>query len=198
MKFDKPSPFEGMSAPSFGALAAMAFCIVLEGTMLTMFYAVYTETIGLMSNTYLSELAVIGDAFSYLDPDANASHIISFLLATFSVGTPIFIWSEIFRQNILDDPQEWFSHPQNQIIASLAGAILLLVIGLEVVNLYTLVARETMPSGFITQTNDSGLMAYLAQNKGMAIGISAVIAVINIVLALFTTRAIRSLKSTEE
>jgi divalent metal cation (Fe/Co/Zn/Cd) transporter len=198
MKFDKPSPFEGMSAPSFGALAAMVFCIILEGTMFTMFYAVYTETIGLMSDTYLSELAVIGDAFAYLDPDANASHIISFLLATFSVGTPIFIWSEIFRQNILNDPQEWFSHPSNQIVASLAGLILLLVIGLEVVNLYTLVARETMPSGYIVQTDDSGLMAYLAQNKGMAIGISAVIAVINIVLALFTTRAIRSLKSTEE
>ena len=48
------------------------------------------------------------------------------------------------------------------------------------------------------RTDDSGLMAYLAQNKGMAIGISAVIAVINIVLALFTTRSIRSLKSTEE
>ena len=104
MKFDKPSPFEGMSAPSFASVATVLFCILLESTMFVMFYAVYTETIGLMSDTYLSELPVIGDAFGYLDPDANASHIISFLLATFSVGTPIFMWSETFRQNILDDP----------------------------------------------------------------------------------------------
>lgn len=198
MKFDKPSPFEGMSAPSFASVAAVIFTVALEAMMFTMFVSVYTETIGLMSDTYLSELPVIGGVFAALDPEANASHIISILLATFSVATPIFIWSEIFRQKILDDPQEWFSHPQNQIIASVTGAILFLVIGLEVVNLYTLVARETMPSGFVVQTDTSGLMAYLAQNKGMAIGISAVIAVINIVLALFTTRAIRRLKSTEE
>ena len=196
--FDKSSPFDGMRPPSFGSLAAMGFCLLLESAMFIMFYAVYTETIGLMSDTYLSELPVVGALFAYIDPDANASHIISLLLATFSVATPLFLWSEIFRQKILDDPQEWFSHPSNQIIASFAGLILFLVLGLEVVNLYTLVARETMPSGFGVSTDDSGLMAYLAQNKGMAIGISAVVAVINIVLALFTTRSMRSLKSTEE
>tara|TARA_R110001599_G_scaffold353823_1_gene599127 strand:+ start:691 stop:1284 length:594 start_codon:yes stop_codon:yes gene_type:complete len=196
--FDKSSPFDGMRPPSFGSLAAMGFCLLLESAMFVMFYAVYTETIGLMSDTYLSELPVVGALFAYIDPDANASHIISLLLATFSVSTPLFLWSEIFRQKILDDPQEWFSHPSNQIIASFAGLILFLVLGLEVVNLYTLVARETMPSGFGVSTDDSGLMAYLAQNKGMAIGISAVVAVINIVLALFTTRAMRGLKSTEE
>jgi len=198
MKFDKPSPFEGMSAPSFTSMLTVLFAIALESAMFVMFFAVYTETIGLMSDNYLSELPVIGGAFAALDPDANASHIISFLLAVFSVATPIFIWSEIFRQKILDDPQDWLAQPSNQIIASFTGLILFLVIGLEVVNLYTLVARETMPSGFEVQTQQSGLMSYLAQNKGMAIGISAVIAVINIVLALFTVRAIRSLKSNQE
>ncbi|MEW8693319.1 MAG: hypothetical protein AB2535_19970, partial [Candidatus Thiodiazotropha endolucinida] len=108
---------------------------------------------------------------------------------------PIFIWSEIYRQKILDNPQEWFSHPQNQIIATFAGLILFLVIGLEVINLYTLVAREIMPGGFVAQTDQSGVMAFLAENKGLAIGVSAVIAVINIILALFTTRAFHSLKS---
>ncbi|MCU7858322.1 MAG: hypothetical protein KZQ86_00505 [Candidatus Thiodiazotropha sp. (ex Lucinoma kastoroae)] len=197
MNFDKPSPFEGISPPSFSAVVTVLFCVVLETWIFTMLYAVFTETIGLMNDTYLSELPVIGAAFGALDPDANASHIISMLMATFSVGTPLFIWSEIFRQKIMDDPQEWFSHPQNQIIAVFAGLILFLVIGLEVINLYTLVAREAMPSGFV-QTQDNGLMGYLAQNKGMAIGISAVVAVINIVIALFTTRAIRSLKTTQE
>jgi len=73
--------------------------------------------------------------FGMLDPDANASHIIAALLAAFSVARPLFLWAEIFRQKIFDDPQEWFSHPQNQIIAVFAGFILLLVIGLEVVNI---------------------------------------------------------------
>ena len=196
--FDKASPFDGMRPPSFAAIATTLFYLVLEGSMWTMFYAVYTETIGLMNETYLSELPVIGYAFSAIDPDANASHIISMLLSTFSVGTPIFIWSEVYRQKILNDPQEWFSHPQNQIIAAFTGMILILVIGLEVINLYTLVAREIMPSGFVVQTEQSGVMAFLAENKGLAIGVSAVIAVINIVLALFTTRAFRNLKSTQE
>lgn len=198
MKFDQPSIFEGFRAPSFAAMAVFGFFVTLDGGMWTMFYAVYTETIGLMNETYLSELPVIGPVFDAIDPDANASHIISMLLATFSVGTPIFIWAEVYRQKILDDPQEWFSHPQNQIIATFAGLILILVIGLEVVNLYTLVARELAPSGFGIQTEQSGVMAFLAENKGLAIGVSAVIAVINIVLALFTTRAFRNLKSPQE
>lgn len=198
MKFDQPSIFEGMRPPSFAALAVLGFFISLDGAMWTMFYAVYTETIGLMNETYLSELPVIGYAFTAIDPDANASHIISMLLATFSVGTPIFIWSEVYRQKILNDPQEWFSHPQNQIIAAFTGMILILVIGLEVINLYTLVAREIMPSGFVAQTEQSGVMAFLAENKGLAIGVSAVIAVINIVLAMFTTRAFRNLKTPQE
>ncbi len=197
MKFNNTSPFQGISAPIFSSVLTILFCITLEMAMFTMFYAVFTETIGLMSDTYLSELPVIGAMFSAFDPDANASHIISMLLATFSVATPLFIWSEIFRQRILDDPQEWFSHPQNRIIAGLAGVILLLVIGLEIVNLYTLVARETMQSGVFVPTQDDGLMGYLAENKGMAIGISLVVAVINIVLALFTTRSIQNIKSTQ-
>jgi len=196
--FDKPSPFDGLQPPNFSTMVTTLFFLALETAMFIMFYAVYTETIGLMNETYLSELPVIGAAFSAIDPDANASHIISMLLAIFSVGTPLFIWSEVFRQKILDNPQEWFSHPQNRIIAGFAALILVLVIGLEVINLYTLVAREIMPSGFIARTQESSVMSYLAENKGLAIGVSAVIAIINIVLALFTTRAFRSLKSTQE
>ena len=197
MNFDESSPFEGISSLSFSAVVAVLFCFILESGMFTMFYAVYTETIGLMNDTFLSELPVIGGVFGVLDPDANASHIISMLMATFSVGTPLFIWSEVFRQKIMDDPQDWFSHPQNQIIAVFAGLILFLVIGLEVINLYTLVAREGMETGFL-QKQDNGLMGYLAQNKGMAIAVSVVVAVINIVLALFSIRSIRSLKTIEE
>ena len=47
--FDKASPFDGMRPPSFAAIATTLFYLVLEGSMWTMFYAVYTETIGLMT-----------------------------------------------------------------------------------------------------------------------------------------------------
>lgn len=203
MKIDKPSPFDsgvatGLKAFDLRKILPIVFVISLELAMFVMFYAIYTETVSLMSEAYLSELPVIGGLFRLLDPDANASHIVSMLLAVFSVATPLFIWSEIHRQNILDNPQEWFSHPQNQVIASIAALVVLMVIGLEVVNLYTLVARETMAAqgGFVMQTQ-TGVMTYLAQNKALAIGVSLVIAVINIVLAFFTTRTVISMKSGE-
>jgi hypothetical protein len=197
MNFDKPSPFDGVKSVSASGVAKVFFAISLEAAMFIMFYALYTETVGLMNKTYLSELPVLGSLFSMLDPDANASHIISMLLATFSVATPIFIWAEIHRQKILDDPQEWFSHPQNQILASIAGLVLAMVVALEVVNLYTVVAQQSAQTGFVVQ-QESGVMEFLAQNKGLAIGVSAVIAVINIILALFTTRAFQSLKSQDK
>lgn len=197
MNFDKPSPFDGVKSVSASGVAKVFFAISLEAAMFIMFYALYTETVGLMNKTYLSELPVLGSLFSMLDPDANASHIISMLLATFSVATPIFIWAEIHRQKILDDPQEWFSHPQNQILASIAGLVLAMVVALEVVNLYTVVAQQSAQTGFVVQ-RESGVMEFLAQNKGLAIGVSAVIAVINIILALFTTRAFQSLKSQDK
>ena len=196
--FDKPSAFENVHPPRFSALITVLFFTGLEIAMWLMFFSVYTESIGLMDETYLSDLPIIGAAFLRIDPDANASHIISILLATFSAGTPIFIWSEIFRQNILDNPREWISHPQNQVVAIFTGLVLLLVIGLEVTNLYTLIAKETISaSSVFVQKQDSNLMTFLANNKGMAIGVSAVIAVINFILALFTTRAFKHLKTEE-
>ena len=195
--FDKPSPFERGPASKFSSFLPVLSLMGLEIANWLMFFSVYSESIGLMNETYLSDLPIIGAAFMYIDPDANASHIISILLATFSVGTPLFIWSEIFRQNILDNPREWISHPQNQVIASFAALVLLLVIGLETINLYSLVAKEALPGSTFVQKQESDLMAFLAQNKGMAIAISIVIAVINITLALFTTRAFKLLKSEE-
>ena len=196
--YEKPSVFENVQPPNFSRALARLFSVLMEFIMWLMLFAVFSSGIGLMNETYLSELPLIGNLFSnYIDPDANASHLIAALLATFSVGTPLFIWSEIFRQNILDNPREWISHPQNQIIASMAVLVLLLVISLEVVNLYTLVAKESLPIVFPTQSQENDLMSFLAQNKGMAIGISVVIAVINIILALFSVRAFKHLKSPE-
>ncbi|MBT3022034.1 MAG: hypothetical protein KUF77_09700 [Candidatus Thiodiazotropha sp. (ex Lucina aurantia)] len=198
MKDFKPSPFD-IRPPSFASVAAIVVFGTLDVLMGTTFFSVYTETIGLMSDAYLSELPIIGQVFGAVDPDASASHLLSILLAVFSVGTPIFVWSEIFRQNILDDPREWFQHPQHKILACLTGVVLLLVVALECTSLYTLIAREVTPSAsvFVQQEATSGLMAFLSQNKGMGIGVSIAVAVINFVLALLTVRAFRALKSQE-
>lgn len=196
--FDKPSPFDNVHTPKFSSIIAVLFCFGMETSMVIMLIAVYSQTIGLMNEAYLSELPLIGEIFRQIDPDANAGHLISFLLAIFSVGTPLFIWSEIFRQKILDNPREWISHPQNQIIAGFTALVLLLVFTLETVNLYTLIAKEALPTGFIVQNQGKDLMSFLAENKGMAIAISIVISVINIILALFTTRTLRALKSSQE
>lgn len=193
MNFTNPSPFDGEKKGGM-LWVAIPLCLFLELAILVMFFALYNETVGLMNDTYLSELPIVGSFFAMIDEEANASHIISLLLATFSVGTPIFLWSEIYRQNILENPQEWFSHPQNQVMASIAGLILALVVGLEVVNLYTLVAREAIDGPIFVEKAPDGIMAYLAQNKGLAIGVSFLMAIVNIVIAMLTTRLIHSLK----
>lgn len=197
--FEKPSVFENVQPPNFSRVLTTLFFVSLEVTMWLMFFAVYANSIGFMDEVYLSELPLIGEVFQYIDPDADASHLIAGLLATFSVGTPLFIWGEIYRQNILDNPREWISHPQNQIIASMAVLVLLLVISLEIVNLFTLIAKQTSPlvDGFL-KNEARDFMDYLAENKGMGIAVSIVIAVINIILALFTTRAFKTLKSSQE
>lgn len=150
-----------------------------------------------MEETYLSELPIIGTAFRYIDQDANAAHLISAILATFSVGTPFFIWTEIFRQNILENPREWLAEAQNQIIASMAALVLALVISVEIVSLYSLIAKQAAPGGIFIQNEAHDLMAFLAENKGMGIAVSIVIAVINIILGLFTAQAFKRLKSPE-
>ena len=194
----KPSPLDTFQAPELSSIIIRSFCICLEFAMWLMFFAVYSQSIGLMDETFLSDLPLIGEVFYRIDPDANASHIVAILLATFSVATPIFIWAEIGRNGILDNPREWISHPQNQIIAGVAVLVLLLVISLEIVNLYTLIAKETSPLGdAFVEEQSKELIAFLAQNKGMAIAISIVIAVINLILALFTVRAFNLLKSTD-
>lgn len=195
--FDKSSPFDTAYTYKFSSLLPKGFFLSLEFSMWLMFFAVYSQSIGLMDETFLSDLPLIGEVFYRIDPDANASHIVAILLATFSVGTPLFIWTEIFRQGILDNPREWISHPQNKIIASFAALVLLLVISLECVSLYSLIAKETLPSGFLINDQTSDLMNFLAQNKGLAIGISIVIATINIILGLFTARAFKLLKTPE-
>ena len=194
----KPSPFD-LQPPSFAKMAVMGLCILLELSMGIMLMSVYSESIGLMSQSYLSELPIIGSVFMAIDPDATTNDLISLLLAVFSLGTPIFLWSAILNQKILDDPQNWLSYPNNRVVAILAGLIVALVIALECVSLYTLISREAISvnSVFVSQPQASGLMAFLSKNKGMGIAVSIVIVMINFVLAFLTVRTFHSFKSQE-
>lgn len=195
----KPSFLEGMSPPSVGAVLKAFAASVVELGIGIMFFSIYSESVQFLNNTYLTDLPIIGLAFESIAPDANASHLVCALLAAFSVMTPLFIWSQVFEHEILDNAQEWFSHPQNKVIAGLCGFIMVLVVGMECVSLYTLIAHQSVSAGggFI-QADQSGVMAWLADNKGMAVGVSLMIAVINITLALFCVQAFRALKPAQE
>ena len=192
------APTDAMSVQQTKEKLIVFGCFILELAMWVMFFGVYAETVGLMQHSYLSDLPIIGTAFELIDPDANISHILSALLATFSVGTPLVIWAEIYRQNIFETLQEWLSFPTNKVYASIAIFILLIVIALEATCMFTLLARETSSVGFVQEQQSSDIMEFLAQNKGVAIAVSGVVAIINILLALFTTRAMRNLNSDKE
>ncbi len=58
MSFDsKHSPFEGMNPPRFSGVMTIFFCIALEALMGIMFYALYSETIALMTRLALYPMA---------------------------------------------------------------------------------------------------------------------------------------------
>ncbi|MGH1404336.1 MAG: hypothetical protein ACRBDL_08830 [Alphaproteobacteria bacterium] len=197
MKMDKPSFLDSGAMPSisFSGALTIIFCCALEGGLFLLFFSTYTSVLGLLDHTLLSELPIIGGVFMRVDQEANGSHVLSFLLSIFSIAVPLMIWAEILRQKIMEDPQDWFQHRQNQVIAFVALTILSLVITLECVSLYTLIARESAPGGFGIAEDQSAIMSFLSQNKAMGIGVSIVIAVINLAISWMTARAFHSLKS---
>ena len=171
----KPSPFD-FQPPSFAKMAVMGLCLLLELSMGIMLMSVYSESIGLMTDSYLGDLPLIGSVFMAVDPDATTNDLISLLLAVFSLGTPLFLWSAILNQKILDDPQDWLSYQNNRVVAILAGCVVALVIALECVSLYTLISRDAAAMHEIILApppQTSGLMAFLSENKGMGVGGSA-------------------------
>ena len=176
------------------AVVLTLFCIALEFLLWVMLYGVFTETIGLLSDVFLSELPGVGLIFAQIDEDLSVSHLIAAMLAFVSCAVPIFIWSEVLAQRIYADPQAWLAEPGHQIAAVFAAAVLLIVIVLEVVNLYTLIARQAVPGAFPIG-DQSELMAFLADNKALAIIVSVLMAVVNVVIGFFTARAADELKT---
>ena len=160
--------------------------------MLIMLFGVYSETMGMLSDVYLCDLPGVGGIFCAIDEEMTVSHLLAFLLAVFSVAIPMAIWSEVITLRIYEDPQAWLIKPTNRVFALIALGIYAIVFALETVNLYTLIARESIGGPFMT-TNANPLMEFLAANQGLGIFVAALVAIVNTVLALLTVRAAHTL-----
>lgn len=172
----------------------LAFAGLLEGAMLLLFFGVFTETMGLASEQFLSELPGIGGLFEIIDEDATVSHLLAFLLAVFSVAVPLMIWNTFLEEKVHLNPQQWLSDPVNRVKAILAGIVYGAVVLLEVVNLYTLIARETATGPFASAAPTDALTEFLADNQALGIFVALLIALVNTVLALITVRTAHSMK----
>jgi len=180
-------------APRFKQIAAFALAALLELSMLVLLASTYTETMGLASNQHLCDLPGAGGLFCIIDEDMTVSHLLAFLLAVFSVAVPIMIWSAVLDENIHEDPRAWLASPMNRVKAGMAGIVYGAVIALEVINLYTLIAKESAPNPFGAANDASPMMDFLAQNQGLGIFVALLIVLVGCVLALLTVRASRSL-----
>jgi len=192
-----PITLEG--APSMKRMAMAAGCIFIELAMLILFMGTYLETLGLMSHAYLSELPLIGGLFGWLDPEMTISHLLAFLLAIFSVAVPLFIWSVVLDQKVYENPQGWISDPTNRVYAILAAIVYGLVFALETVNLYTLIAQNSMAAaGPFPASAQSPIMEMLAGNQGLGVFIAVLIAVVNTLVALLTVITAKALSNEKE
>jgi hypothetical protein len=168
--------------------------LVLELAMLTLFYATYSETMGMMSDVYLCDLPGAGMFFCEFDDEMTVSHLLSFLLAVFSIIVPIAIWSQVLGQKIFDDLGGWLSNPANRVWTIIALAVYGLVFLLETVNLYMLIARASVQGPFALPGAASPMTTLLAQNKGLGVFVAVMIATVNAVLAFVAVSAARNVK----
>lgn len=176
------------------AAGLVILCLFLEAGLLIIFYGVYSETIALLSDVYLSELPILGVIFRLVDDEMTVTHMIALMLAFVSCYTPIYIWSVVLDQRIYIHPRAWLAEPGNQIIAAAALFVFVLIFAVEAINLYTLIARQGTQNPYVTG-NTSPMMAFLAANKGLAIFVSILMAVINALIGFLTAQAVRTLKS---
>jgi len=193
MRLVNNSPLKGIENISFAAIFTMSLCLILEGALLTVLYSSYTQTLNLMSTTYLSELPLLGSVFSYTQ-DASARDLICFLLAIFSIGVPIIIFKFIDDEKIFADFQDWISHPQNKIVAAIGLSLFAIVIAIEVSTMFNLLSPDTH-GRFVTKTPSTGLTALMEKSTFTAGVISLVIVIVNCALAFATTRVLKNLRN---
>ena len=173
-------------------------CIFLESLLFSIFVVIYSK-IGILNEVYIEDTPIIGSIISTISPDATAGHLIAGVLALFSVVIPVTIFMEAFEHRVFDNPQQWLSERNNQVILTLVCVVIFLIIFLETASLYTAIAKEAIPTEvFSDEEQVETFMTFLAQNKGYAICVSAVLAVINLAMSFFTAYTFHSLKHTGE
>ncbi len=200
MKNFRPDFIDKMPSGRNGLMALIAFicCVVLEITIWTTLFSVFTENIRLANTTYLTDLPIVGAIFNSF-PDANASHLISALMALFCTAVPIMLWSYIEDEKVFANFEAWIQYPQNQFYCAFGVLMALTVIGLEALNLYELISNQAaQPVGFVQTQEEAGLKKWLAENKGMAVAASLILTLINFLLALMSVRTFHNLKKEEK
>lgn len=178
-------------------ILALLIVLGLDFTMLMMLFGAYSETMAMGSDAFLCNLPAMGQVFCYLDEEITVAHLLSFLLAVFSLSVPLYLWHEIIRLKIYEEPQAWFSKPANRVYAGIALVVFALVFTLETINLYALIAKYTASQSgpFLAKANPNAMMDTLSANDDLAVFVAALIAVVNALLALMTARAMHALRA---
>ncbi|MBL4682671.1 MAG: hypothetical protein JKY88_18375 [Pseudomonadales bacterium] len=181
--------FEHEKIPEWLPTPQQAFFASVDLAMFCLLYAILSENIAGLSDFYISELPFIGSLFETIAPEATPAHITAALLSFMIIAVPLYIWSYVLKEEIIQNYEEWFAQPQNQIIACVAGGVLLLVASIEGLNLFTLIAKQSAGTDVFVQAQVNDFMSILANNKALAIACSASLTVLNILIALLTANA---------
>ena len=189
-----PDPSEGAPPGFAGSFVLLMGAGALKFGSFMLFYAIFSKTLGLMPGQYLCDLPGPGAIFCELAPDMALGDLLAMMVALFSTLTPIVIWNAAIEHDALRDPGAWLADPANKVWAIICGSVYGLIVILETVNLFTLVASELAPGPFTTPVQNSPLMNLLAENMILAVFVSLMIAVINAALAFIAVKAAHNLK----
>jgi len=181
--------FEHEKIPDWVPTPQQVFFTAIELILFCLLYAILSENIAGLSDFYISELPIIGSLFEIIAPEATPSHITAALLSFMIVAVPLYIWSYVLKEEIIQNHEEWFSKPENQIIACVAGGVLLLVASIEGLNLFTLIAKQSAGTDVFVQAQVNEFMSILADNKALAIACSASLTILNILIGLITANS---------
>jgi hypothetical protein len=185
--------FNAEQAIDWPDVVKKAFLITIDLTVFIVLYATISENIADFSHNYLSDLPLIGNAFSFIAPDATVSDILSALVSLFVVMLPIVLWSFLLKEQVIQNWQEWISLPTNQIVASVACVLLLFSASIEVLSIYTLIAKAAAPTVSFAATQQSDFLNFVTGNKPLAIAISATVTLINLLVSLLIAASFHNL-----
>lgn len=189
-----PDYTEGMPPGFAGSFLLFLGAAALKFGSFMLFYAIFSKTLGLMPGMFLCDLPGPGAVFCELAPDMALGDLLAMMVALFSTLTPIVIWNAAIEHDALRDPGAWLADPANKVWAIICGSIYALILLLETVNLFTLIASELAPGPFEIPGQNSPLMNLLAENMILAVFVALMISVINAALAFIAVKSAHTLK----